>query len=85
MRTTLRLNDQVMAEAKRLAVDTHRTLTQVVEDSLRDMLARAKQSGRRKKISLPTSCGSGTQPGIDITSNSAVLDAMDEADAYSGR
>jgi hypothetical protein len=85
MRTTLRINDQLLAEAKKLAIDTDRTLTQVVEDSLRELLARSQKNGHRKRITLPTSGGTGLQPGVDLSSNQSMYDAMDEPDAYSGR
>jgi hypothetical protein len=81
MRTTLRINDQLLADVKKLAIDTHRTLTQVVEDSLREMLARRGQNGsKRKKIILPTFGGGGLQPGVDLASNAALADLMDEDD-----
>ena len=34
MRTTIRLDDELLKEAKRLAVDTGRTLTAVIEGNL---------------------------------------------------
>ena len=45
MRTTVRLPDSLMRQIKRLAVETDRTLTQVIEDSLREALARARGAG----------------------------------------
>ena len=51
-----------MRAAKKLAADTHRTLTAVIEDALREVLARSKSV--RPKLELPISRrGGGTLPG----------------------
>ena len=39
MRTTIRLGDQLLKSAKRLAHDTGKSLTAVIEDALRQTLA----------------------------------------------
>jgi hypothetical protein len=81
MRTTVRLDEKVLAEAKKLAVDTGRSLTQVIEDSLRMALARRKAKKSAKPIKLHTSKGGkGLQPGVDLSSNVALQDLMDEYD-----
>jgi hypothetical protein len=65
-----------MAQAKKLARDTDRTLTQVIEDALREALAR---QGRPKprRVSIVTFKGNGVQPGVDLDDTSALLDLMD--------
>lgn len=40
MRTTIRLDDELLREAKRLAAETNQTLTAVIEEALRERLAR---------------------------------------------
>ena len=40
MRTTIRLDDQLLAEAKKYAAESGRTLTDVLADALRETLAR---------------------------------------------
>ncbi len=40
MRTTVRLDDQLLLEVRRWAADTGRTITAVIEDALREVLAR---------------------------------------------
>lgn len=81
MRTTVRLDDALLTEAKRLAVDSGRTLTQVIEDSLRMALAQRAAKKQAKPIKLHTSkSGNGLQPGVDLSSNAAVQDLMDEYD-----
>lgn len=43
MRTTVRINDQLLAEAKQYAAQTEQTLTAIIEEALRQMLARQQQ------------------------------------------
>jgi hypothetical protein len=85
MRTTLRLDDRLLADVKKLAIDTGRTFTQVVEDSLRLALAQRKETKRRKPLKLHTCGGKGLQRGVDLTSNAALQDVMDEHDGLVGR
>jgi hypothetical protein len=42
MRTTIRLDAALLAEAKKLAAETDQTLTAIIEDALRERLARRK-------------------------------------------
>jgi hypothetical protein len=85
MRTTVRLDEKLLAEAKKLAVDTGRTLTQVLEDSLRMALAQRQLKKRPKPIKLHTCGAGGLQPGVDLSNNAALLDLMDEYDGFTGR
>jgi hypothetical protein len=86
MRTTVRLDESLLAEAKKLAIDTERSLTQVIEDSLRLALAQKQTKKNAKPIKLHTSKGgNGLQPGVDLSSNSAVQDLMDEYDGLFSR
>lgn len=77
MRTTVRLDDDLLREAKRHAAATGRTLTAVIEDALRETLGRRRQRDSRRRIELRTVGGSGTQPGVDLDDSSALLDLMD--------
>ena len=79
MRTTIRLDDELLAAAKRRAVDTGRTLTAVIEDALRKALADRKGSAGGA-VELPVSRGGGVlQPGVDLDDSAAVLDLMEGA------
>ncbi|HVH73602.1 MAG TPA: hypothetical protein VM755_01670 [Stellaceae bacterium] len=77
-RTTVRLPDDLLAAARRKALAERRTLTSLIEDGLRSVLA---QSQRREKPArrLPrTSAGKGgLMPGIDLTKVST-LQEMDD-------
>jgi hypothetical protein len=80
MRTTIRLNDGLLARAKEEAIRSGRTLTAVVEDALRLALARKSRTPKQPPISL-ISCGEGgLRPGVDLNRTAELLDIMDEAD-----
>jgi hypothetical protein len=81
MRTTLRINDNLYRGAKQLAVQSHRTLTQVVEEGLRLALATKKGGAEPVKgLVLTPFGGTGLKPGIDLDDMGNLLDAMDKHD-----
>lgn len=77
MRTTVRLSDQLLAQAKKRAADSGRTLTAVIEDALRQSLQRRPATKRPSSVKLRTVKGSGVRPGVDLDDSSALLDAME--------
>ena len=77
MRTTIRLDEQLLREAKQMAARTGRTLTAVIEDALRAALARGRQRPRRQRLDLPTFRGNGLVAGVDLDDTAALLDVMD--------
>lgn len=79
MRTTIRMDDSLLAEAKKLAAESGRTLTRVIEDALRETLAKRKGGARRKPVRFPTTKGNGPLPGVDLDDSSALLDLMESA------
>ena len=81
MRTTIRLDDDLLTEAKLLAARSGKTLTSVIEDALRERLARQKEIGERKPVRLTTVSGRGLQPGIDLDDSASLLAMMEESDA----
>jgi hypothetical protein len=76
MRTTIRLNDDLLKRAKRRAADEGRTLTSLVEDGLVLILSKARVS-RRKRIELPVSKATGgVLPGIDLNRSNDLEEVM---------
>jgi len=78
VRTTVRLDDDLLAQAKRLAAEEGRTLTSVIEDGLRAEVAR-RRGGSRCPVELPTVRG-GFAPGVTeehLLSNAKMLDHLD--------
>jgi hypothetical protein len=76
MRTTIRLDDHLLREAKKLAADTGRTLTEVIEGALREILARRRKARPRTRVRLTTVGGRGVQRGVDLDDTAALLDVM---------
>lgn len=76
-RTTVRLPPSLLSQAKRKAAAEGRTLTGLIEEGLRLVLARdAKPKTRRILPPVSTATG-GPMPGIDFTSFSA-LEELDD-------
>jgi Arc/MetJ family transcription regulator len=84
MRTTVRLDPDLLAEAKKTAAVRGKTLTAVIEDALRESLSRRNDPKRRKKVKLPTFGGQGIQPGVNLDDSAALLELM-ESDRDSDR
>jgi Ribbon-helix-helix protein, copG family len=54
-RTTFRIDEEVLAEAKALAARQHRSLNSVMEEALRRWLATAQELATRPPVELTTS------------------------------
>jgi predicted transcriptional regulator len=77
-RTTIRLDDHLLAEVKELAIRSNRTLTAVIEDALREVIARQdQQGGAGEQAELPTYAGGWVRAGVDIDDSAALLDVME--------
>ena len=76
MKTTLNLNDQLLADAKALAAQQRTSLTRLIEDGLQLRL-RAQVQARRSRIRPPVYPGrGGLVAGVNPLSNKAMLEAM---------
>ncbi|GMV00534.1 MAG: type II toxin-antitoxin system VapB family antitoxin [Burkholderiaceae bacterium] len=77
MRTTVRLDEHLLAQAKQYAAASGKTLTAVLEDALREALARRNTATPRKPVRLRTCDGTGVLPGVDIDDSASLLDLME--------
>jgi len=77
MRTTIRLDEALLQAAKHMAVRTGRSLTAVIEDALREALARQPGPARREPVVLVTVGGHGVRPGVDLDDAASLLDLME--------
>jgi len=78
LRTTVRLEDALLEQAKREAVRRGDTLTALIEEGLRVVLASSK-APTKPSLKLPVCrAGGGTLPGIDLNDSSALLDRMED-------
>jgi hypothetical protein len=82
MRTTVTIDDDLLRRAREEALNTGRTLGEVIEDALRLAFARAADTSR-EKVHLPTDPGDGRglRPGVDIDDSAALLDLMESRNA----
>lgn len=77
VKTTLNLDERLLARAKALALREGTTLTALVEDSLRARLAPRSRSGTPGEFDLPTVKGTAP-PNVDIADREALFDLLDE-------
>lgn len=78
MRTTLAIDDSLLAAAKTRAAAAGQTLGSYVEEALRLRLTAPAPTAR--PVSLPVfTRGTGLAPGIDPSSNRSLYDALDDA------
>lgn len=77
MRTTIRIDDRLLAEAKARAARSGRTLQAVVEDALRQAFSRRAGSKEASVPSLPVFRGGRFVPGVDLDDSAALLDLME--------
>ncbi len=80
MRTTIRIDETLLQDAKHLAVRTGRSLTAVIEDALREALARQRAAAPRQPVEWVTVGGQGLRPGVDLDDSASLLDLMEAPD-----
>jgi hypothetical protein len=63
-----------------VAAQTERTLSGLMEDALREALARRHAEVPRKRVTLETFKGRGLRSGVDLDDSASLLDLMDRPD-----
>lgn len=76
MRTTINISEQIYRAAKARAAESSQTVSEVIEDAVREAL-RPKPQAAAATAPLPVFGGSGVLPGVDISDAGALLDLMD--------
>lgn len=76
MRTTVNIDDRLLAEAKILAARTSRSLGSVVEDALREMLNRVADADSAAEFRLLTHGSGGLRPGVDLDDKEALAELL---------
>ena len=77
MRTTVNIDDELLARARALAALTRRPLGAVVDDALRVLLTE-RDERRAAVVPLPTFGGSGLRPGVDLEDKESLAALLDE-------
>jgi len=79
MRTTVRLDEGLLREAKAEAARRGETVTALIEKGLRLVVAGSRRPARRTRVRLPVSSATGgTRPGIDLNDSDALFDLLDQ-------
>ena len=78
MKTTLDINDTLLASAKSLAAKQQTTLTRLIEEGLQLRLRSSRAAAKTRQHKIPVFKGrSGLIEGLNPLSNQAMLDAAD--------
>jgi hypothetical protein len=78
MKTTLDINDTLLATAKSLAAKQQTTLTRLIEEGLQLRLRSSGTTSKPRKHKIPVFKGrNGLVTGLNPLSNQAMLDAAD--------
>jgi hypothetical protein len=80
MKTTIRISDELLSQAKEAAEERGCTVSAVIEDALRVALASMKAHSKRRKTRLPSSGEGWLRPGVNLDSTAELLDIMDGID-----
>ncbi len=76
MRTTIRVDDALLRQAKAAAAASGRSLNDLIVDAIRAALG-GRASASRAAEPLPTYKGRGLHPGVDLDDSAALADLMD--------
>jgi plasmid stability protein len=79
MRTTVNIDDEVLAAAKVLAARTHRTIGSVLEEALRRMLFDAEQPDQAATALPDFSYAGGLRAGVDLQDKDTMAELLGES------
>ena len=77
MPTTINLPDDLLAQIKKLAATSHSTVTALIEDALREALAKRRHKRQNGRVTLTTYGKKGLHHGVDLDDGAALLDLME--------
>ncbi|GAA5151661.1 hypothetical protein GCM10023321_19070 [Pseudonocardia eucalypti] len=78
MRTTITIDEDLLDEVRRLAAERRQTVSQVIEESVRESLLRQREEPPRARFEPLTFDGGGYLPGVNLDDNAATLDLMED-------
>ena len=77
----IRISDQLLAEVKKKAAESGRTIATVIEDALRESFLRQKQRPKTPAFPVYRPKRPGLQPGVDLDDTAGLLELMDSVDS----
>lgn len=81
MRTTLTIHDDLYRQVRQIAAAQGSSVGSVIEEAITLLIARhrmATESTEEAFPDLPQFSGGGVQPGVDIDSNAALSELLDD-------
>jgi hypothetical protein len=75
MRTTISIDGDLLDQVRRRAAELGKTVSQVIEDSVREAMLRPRTTARTSFRVQPFR-GGRTRPGVDLDDNAALLELM---------
>jgi hypothetical protein len=72
------MDDQLYTQIRQLAAKRNTTITAVIEEALRRMLASQQVLRERPTVYLTTVDGKGLLPGVDLDDSAALLELMED-------
>jgi hypothetical protein len=85
MRVTVRLNDYLEEDIRKMALEKGCTLSQLVNDLLREALAYRDKLKNRPSVELLTFKGDGLQPGISMEHWGEFMEQLDDLDGVNDK
>lgn len=80
MRTTVNIDERLLAEAKLIAARSHRTIGSILEDALRKLLSDQVDERPDGRFELPDyHYSGGLQPGVDLYDKELMAEVLGEA------
>jgi Arc/MetJ family transcription regulator len=77
VRTTIRIDDALYREVKQRAATSGRTVAAILEDAVRRGL-NPTDHALRDRFTVRTTGAGGLRPGVDLSSNAALAEALDD-------
>lgn len=78
MRTTVNIDDDLLAQAKALATTGRKSLGDVIDDALRTAFSQRRSREFQPRVSLETDGRSGLKPGVDLEDKEAIAELLEE-------
>ncbi|MEN8237664.1 MAG: CopG family transcriptional regulator [Actinomycetota bacterium] len=79
MRTTIRMNDELLNACKAAAASSGQTMTAFIEEAIRRQLIMRDTVKQTTPSGVPVFAGDGTLPGVDLDDSAALRDLMENA------
>jgi len=74
------MDEELLRDIKKLAAERGTTLTALIEDAVREVLARRRPGPPESNLNFTTFGVKGLRPGIDLDDSAGLLDLMERPD-----